>query len=180
MHVLAHQIMALSASGKVAYRGTELLPWVQSAYPFNGIREPEIQGLVDTMVGRDILHEADGVLSLGTRGERIYGRKNFFELYAVFTSPPVLRVLFGREDVGSVQSLFVSMHDREKGPLCFRLAGRAWEVENVDWSKGVLDVRPATRGRVPSWIGMPSLLSTKLCQAMLDVLLQAGPGGRSG
>lgn len=174
MHVLAHQIMALSLQEGGISRH-QLLPWVDSAYPFTSIREERVQELVNTMIERQILHEADGLLSLGQRGERLYGRRNFFELYAVFTAPPILRVTHGREEVGSVQSLFVSMHDREKGPLCFRLAGRAWEVENVDWSKGVLEVHPAAQGRVPSWIGMPSLLSTKLCQTMLDVLIHPGP-----
>jgi ATP-dependent Lhr-like helicase len=69
------------------------------------------------------------------------------------------------------------MHDQEEGPLCFRLAGRAWEVVLIDWAKGVLKVRPATRGRVPSWIGMPSLLSTKLCQSMMGVLLHPSEEG---
>ena len=80
------------------------------------------------MLEREILYEADGLLSLGQRGEKLYGRKNFFELYAVFTAPPVMRVQHGKEDVGYIQALFVSMHDRNKGPLCFRLSGRAWEV----------------------------------------------------
>jgi ATP-dependent Lhr-like helicase len=92
-------------------------------------------------------------------------------LYAVFTAPPVMRVQHGREDVGYIQALFVSMHDRNKGPLCFRLSGRAWEVGHIEWSKGVLHVRPAEHGRVPSWLGLPGVLSTKLCQAMMDVLM---------
>lgn len=173
LHVLAHQIMALSLQEGGISRH-QLLSWVESAYPFTSIRNERVQELVDTMIEREILHEAEGLLSLGSRGERLYGRRNFYELYAVFTAPRILRVTHGRNEVGSVQSLFVAMHDREKGPLCFRLAGRAWEVEHVDWSKGVLDVHPADRGKLPSWIGMPSLLSTKLCQAMLDVLLHPG------
>src|SRR5262249_49946383 len=102
----------------------------------------------------------------------------FFELYAVFTTPPVMRVQHGRNDVGYVQAMFVSMHDRNRGPLCFRLAGRAWEVGQADWSKGVLHVRPAEHGRVPSWLGLPGVLSARLCQAMMDVLLNEGEEAR--
>jgi hypothetical protein len=76
-----------------------------------------------------------------------------------------------------VQSLFVSMHDYSQGPLCFRLSGRAWEVGLADWPKGVLHVRPAERGRVPSWMGQPSTLSGQLCQAMRDVLAREGREG---
>ena len=109
-----------------------LWPWVQASYPFASVREERLQELIDTMLQRQILYEADGLLSLGQRGEKLYGRKNFFELYAVFTAPPMLRVQHGKEDVGYIQALFVSMHDRNAGPLCFRLAGRAWEMEGTE------------------------------------------------
>jgi ATP-dependent Lhr-like helicase len=169
-HVLAHQVMALILQEGGVSRHT-LKPWVQSAYPFSSIRAENLQELVDTMVEREILYEADGLLSLGARGEKLYGRKNFFELYAVFTAPPVLRVQHGKEDVGYIQALFVTMHDWNKGPLCFRLSGRAWEVGQIDFGKGVLHVRSAEHGRVPSWLGLPGVLSNALCQAMMDVLL---------
>ncbi|WP_437915110.1 DEAD/DEAH box helicase [Sorangium sp. So ce302] len=169
MHVLAHQVMALilQEGGISRYK---LMPWVEAAYPFSSIRPERVHELVDTMLEREILYEADGLMSLGKRGEKLYGRKNFFELYAVFTAPPVLRVQHGKEDVGYIQALFVTMHDRNKGPLCFRLSGRAWEVGQVDFGKGVLHVRPAAHGRVPSWLGLPGVLSNALCQAMMDVL----------
>jgi ATP-dependent Lhr-like helicase len=173
MHVLAHQLMALilQEGGISRHR---VLPWVQAAYPFAAVREERLQELIDTMLAREILYEADGLLSLGQRGERLYGRKNFFELYAVFTAPPMLRVQHGREDVGNVQALFVAMHDHSQGPLCFRLAGRAWQVIQTEWSRGIVRVRPADHGRVPTWLGLPGVLSMELCQAMMQVLLEAG------
>lgn len=173
MHVLAHQVMALILQeGGISRHKLE--PWLASAYPFSSIRTEHLQELIDTMREREILYEADGLLSLGARGEQLYGRKNFFELYAVFSAPPVLRVQHGKEDVGYIQALFVTMHDWNKGPLCFRLSGRAWEVGQVDFGKGVLHVRPAVQGRVPSWLGLPGVLSTALCQAMKDVLMHEG------
>lgn len=171
MHVLAHQVMALILQEGGASRH-RLFPWVEAAYPFSSIRPERLQELVDTMLQREILHEADGLLSLGQRGERLYGRRNFFDLYAVFTAPPVMRVQDGKDEIGYIQALFVSMHDRNRGPLCFRLSGRAWEVARVDWHRSVLHVRPAERGRVPSWLGLPGVLSTQLCQTMMDVLLR--------
>jgi ATP-dependent Lhr-like helicase len=149
-----------------------LLPWIDAAYPFASVRPERLHELIDTMIERKILYEADGLLSLGARGEKLYGRKNFFELYAVFTAPPMMRVQHGKDEVGCVQALFVTMHDQSHGPLCFRLSGRAWEVGQIEWSKGILHVRPADRGRVPSWIGIPGTLSTRLTQAMMGVLVR--------
>ena len=176
MHVLAHQIMALVLQEGGASRH-RLLPWIEAAYPFSSVRPERLQELVDTMLSRKILYEADGLLSLGERGEKLYGRKNFFELYAVFTAPPLMRVQYGRDEVGVVQALFLSMHDPADGPMCFRLSGRAWEVGQIDWNKGVVNVQPADRGRVPNWLGMPGALSTELCQAMKGVLQREGGEG---
>jgi ATP-dependent Lhr-like helicase len=173
MHVLAHQVMALvlQEGGISRHR---LLPWVESAYPFSSVRPERLQELIDTMLGREILYEADGLLSLGQRGDKLYGRKNFFELYAVFTAPPLMHVQHGKDDIGAVQASFVSTHDPARGPLCFRLAGRAWEVGQIEWGNGVLHVRPAERGRVPNWLGLPGMLSTPVCQAMRKALLGVG------
>ncbi|MBA2321037.1 MAG: DEAD/DEAH box helicase, partial [Deltaproteobacteria bacterium] len=173
-HVLAHQILALTLQEGGISRH-RVLPWLSEAWPFASIREAHLHELVDIMVEREILYEADGLLSLGQRGERLYGRKNFFELYAVFSSPPMLRVQSGRDEVGYVSSWFVQGHDEKDGALCFRLGGRAWQVTRVDWSKGTLDVKPADRGQVPSWLGMGGVLSRPLCQAMMKVLMAAGP-----
>ena len=51
-------------------------------------------------------------------------RPAHLELYAVFNSPPVLRVHHGHDKVGYIQAGFVQGHDERKGPLCFRLGGR--------------------------------------------------------
>jgi ATP-dependent Lhr-like helicase len=173
MHVLAHQILALTLQEGGLSRH-QVLPWLAQAWPFASIGETGMHRLVDTMVDRDILYEADGLLSLGQRGERLYGRKNFFELYAVFSSPPVLRVQNGREEVGYVSAWFVQGHDPKDGPMCFRLGGRAWQVARADWSKGTLDVHPAEHGKVPSWLGMGGVLSYPLCQAMRRTLMEPG------
>jgi ATP-dependent Lhr-like helicase len=173
LHVLAHQVLALTLQETGVSRH-RLLPWVHAAWPFSGISDGDANELLETMLSKDILYEADGILSLGRRGEALYGRKNFFELYAVFSAPPVMRVMHGREEVGFVEAQFASLQPAEGSVLCFRLAGRAWQVVRAEWSKGILRVRPAEHGRVPNWLGPPHLLSEKLCAAMRDILSVPG------
>ena len=169
-HVLAHQILALTLQqgGLSRFR---VLPWLEAAFPFAGLGEEQVQQLVQTMLEREILYEADGLLTLGRQGEELYGRRHFFELYAVFSTPAVFRVAYGREEVGYLQVSFLQGHDSDRGPLRFRLAGRAWEVVRVDWSRGRVDVRPSPSGKVPSWLGNPSMLSMELCQEMMAALI---------
>ena len=173
-HVLAHQVLALGLQEGGISRH-RVLPWLAEASPYAGLEQQEVQQLIDTMVQRDILYEADGLLTLGKRGEELYGRQNFFELYAVFTAPPVLKVLNGRSEVGFVQAGFVQGHDPNEGPLMFRLAGRPWQVTRVEWGRGLVSVRPAERGKVPSWLGLPTMLSFDVCQEMRRTLCTPGP-----
>ena len=170
MHVLAHQIMALGLQEGGVSRH-KVLGWIQDAYPFTGIDEEQLETLLATMLSRQILYESDGFLSLGAKGEQLYGRKNFFELYAVFSSPPVFRVVHGRDEIGYIQARFIQGHDEQKGPLCFRLAGRAWQVAEIVWHRGLMMVRPADAGRVPNWLGPPSVLSYEICQAIRETLV---------
>jgi ATP-dependent Lhr-like helicase len=123
------------------------------------------------MLARDILHEADGRLVLGAEGEKQYGRRNFFELYAVFDAPDVLRVVHGGQEVGAVQGRFIhAISGREGGGGCFRLGGRSWQVVEVQWSRGICRVVPAESGRVPNWLGTPSMLSQAVCAEIRRVL----------
>lgn len=169
-HVLAHQVIALTLQegGLSRHR---LLPWLSGATPFSDLDPEDVTELIDTMVEREILHEGDGLLSLGAEGERLYGHRNFFELYAVFTAPRMLTVLHGRDDVGTLQEPFLrDVMSRDEGPAAFRLAGRAWKVTRVDWRRGICRVQPAEQGRVPSWLGQPSFLGGQLCAEMKHAL----------
>jgi ATP-dependent Lhr-like helicase len=175
-HVLAHQVLALTLQEGGVSRH-QVLPWVAAASPFRGLPEEDVRELVDTMLERRILHESEGLLSLGLEGERVYGRKNFFELYAVFSSPPLLRVLHGSTEIGTLQATFARSQEDGHGPLCFRLGGRPWLVVHVDWEKGSCQVQPADKGRVPSWLGPPKNLSWALCQEMKRTLAEEAPLG---
>lgn len=169
VHVLAHQVLALTLQQGGLSRW-QVLPWLAAAAPFAGLDPRRVNALVDEMVGREILDESDGLLSLGHEGERLYGRKNFFELYAVFSTPPILLVLHGRTEVGHVQAQFLQGFD-EGGPVVFRLAGRAWRVQRAEWDRARVFVKPAEGGKVPSWLGQARLLSYDLCQEMMRVLI---------
>lgn len=169
VHILAHQIMALALQEGGVSRH-KVMEWVEDAYPFNSIDEEELDALLFTMLSRQILYEADGLLTLGVKGEQLYGRRNFFELYAVFSSPPVFRVMHGRDEVGHIQARFVQGHDEQKGPLSFRLGGRAWQVAQIDWQRATMMVRPADAGGVPNWIGPPGVVSFEICQAIRETL----------
>jgi ATP-dependent Lhr-like helicase len=124
------------------------------------------------LLKEQFLWESGGLLSLGERAERVYGRKNFAELYAVFSSPVLYRVttVAGRE-IGSLEQDFVDRIVAEM--TSFLLGGRAWVAEHVDHRERVVKVRQAPRGRKPMWGGfIPQMLGFELCQRIRQVLIE--------
>jgi len=167
-HVLAHQVLALGIQ-QLGVGVADWWPWLEGCASFAGLDEGERQQLVDHMLAEDIVAASDARLSLGRRGERLYAGRNFLELYAVFSTPPVLKVMHGNKEVGTVDAWFAQQEER--GPLAFVLGGEPWEVVHIDWRRAVCRVKRAERGRYPSWMGRPKLLSRALCEAMRDVLV---------
>ena len=167
--VMVHQLFAMTlqfgaVSAERCWEQLRLVP------DFADITREEFDRMVDHMLRTEFLFEAGGVLSIGTRAERAFGRRNFMELYAIFSSPVLYRVQTanGRE-LGSLEQGFVDRLVEDMS--AFLLAGRAWLVEHVHHEDKVVRVREAPRGKKPAWGGyIPALLGFELCQQMKRVL----------
>lgn len=169
-HILAHQIMALC----IAHDGVprdEWWAWLRGATPFADIGERARAEVVAHMLAETILRDDGGRLWLGERGERLYGRRNFAELYAVFSTPRVITVRWGSQEIGTLDAQFVQSLFDEPGKAAFTLAGRAWAIEHVDWPRAVCVVSPTDHARATRWSGGPRHLGFALCQAMREVLV---------
>jgi ATP-dependent Lhr-like helicase len=166
-HVLAHQAIALAMQeqGSATHAWWT---WLEGCAAFRKITAPERESIVRHMVDNDILVEADARLALGARGEKLYGAKNFLELYAVFSTPRALRVMHGQSEVGVIDASFLQA--KEQNFPSFVLAGRPWRIVSVDWKSGTCSVEPAEVGGYPRWFGLPVSLERSLCQAMRRVL----------
>ena len=168
--VLVHQILAQTLQfGAISpERCFELLARVPD---FRGITPAERAHLIEHLTKEEYLFESGGLLSMGTKAERIFGRKNFAELYAVFSSP----VMYGVEtetgrDLGSLDQDFADRLVEEMSS--FLLAGRAWTVVRLDHKERTVVVREAPRGQKPSWGGyLPQLLGFEICQQVRQIIV---------
>lgn len=170
--VLVHQLfaMVLQFGAVSAERCWEQLSRVPD---FRAIARAEFDVVVEHMSREGFLFESGGRLSMGQQGERRFGKRNFMELYAVFSSPIRYRVVtHARREVGSLEQDFV---DRlVESMSSFLLGGRAWTVERVDHHERVVTVSEAPRGRKPSWGAyMPQHLGFEVTQRMKRVLTEA-------
>lgn len=172
--VLVHQFfaMALQFGAVSAERCWEQLRIVPD---FRGITCAEFERMIAHMLKTEYLFESGGLLSIGQQAEREFGRRNFMELYAVFSSPVLYTVQTetGRE-LGSLEQGFVDRLVEQMS--AFLLAGRAWLVEHVNHAEKQVRVRPAPGGQKPAWGGyVPALLGFELCQRMKAILTDASP-----
>jgi len=169
-HILLHQIMALCLE-----RGAITLDLIKEqlkgAYCFSEITPGEFDTFFNFLLSRDFLHDDGGSYSMGLEAEKVFGRKNFMELYSVFSSPLEFEVIGLSGDViGNVQWTFLEKLLEQNSS--FYLAGRPWSVERIEWKKKVVHVLPCSGGKVPQWGSInPSFLSFKLCRKMRDVLV---------
>lgn len=161
--VLVHQLLAMTLQfGAIsAERCWEQL---QRVPDFQGAGKSDFDVILGHMLKEDFLYESGGLLSMGQKAEKVYGRKNFLELYAVFSSPVLYRVLtHAGRDIGSLEQDFVDRLVEQMSS--FLLGGRAWSVERVNHEERVVTVKEAPRGQKPSWGGyIPQMLGFDLCQ----------------
>ncbi|MGB3293481.1 MAG: helicase-related protein [Phormidesmis sp.] len=167
--VMVHQLLALTLQfGAISSERC----WQQLAVvtDFSGITSQEFDTLIAHMLSEGYLYESGGLLSMGDKAEKVFGRKNFMELYAVFSSPVLYKVQTkAGYAIGSLEQAFVDK--LVESVSSFLLGGRAWVVEQVNHSDRTIRVAPAPRGKKPSWGGfIPQLLSYEICQQMADIL----------
>jgi len=150
----------------------ETWTWLKGSAAFSQLSATDRDAVIDHMLAEDILTGQQGRLWLGPQGEKQYGRANFRELYAVFSSPRLIIVRHDTQEIGQLQAQFLAALESPEGysGASFTLAGRAWLVEHIDWQRGLCIVRPAPAGRAPRWNGGARWLSYDLCQAMRRIL----------
>lgn len=167
VHLLAQQLMALTLQqGQV---GRQLWrEWIGDLPTFAAMNPDPAEEILAWMIDEAMLTDEQGMLSFGIGGEHTYGRRNFLDLIAVFTSAPLFTVWHGRRELGTIDP--TSLQRRQDGPAVILLGGRSWQVTHVDWGRRQAFVEPsADRGR-SRWGSAAVPLSVELCQAIARVL----------
>ena len=169
--VLVHQILALTLqfgaiSAEQCWQQLSVVP------DFSGIKRSEFEKLIAYMVRENFLFLSQGLFSIGDKTEKTFGRRNFMEIYAVFSSPQLYKVSTEAGYViGSLEQNFVDKLVEEMSS--FLLSGKAWVVNYINHEDRTVKVIPAPRGKQPTWGGfIPQLLSFENCQQIKELLLR--------
>ena len=155
-----HQTLSISASvGELSAR--ELAERVLSLPPLSNISKETYRELLVSMINNDYLEmtEERGII-VGLAGERII---NSYKFYAVFKDSEDYTVRCESEEIGTITTP-PPIGDR------FALAGRVWEVKEIDMPRKLLFVKAVDGKMEVSWPGDGGEIHTKLLLAMRDVL----------
>jgi ATP-dependent helicase Lhr and Lhr-like helicase len=171
-HLYAQQVMALALQEKgITIR--DVNDWLGTT--FETVSTGDQADIVDHMIATEMLHADGGVLGLGARAEREFGRRHFGDLVVSFSSPMLLSVMFGRTELGSVHPLALAL-PRDGQPNVILLAGRSWRVINVDWPRRRVSVVAAPGEGKARWLGGGRPASYALCRSAEAVVAGANSG----
>ncbi|WP_315790584.1 DEAD/DEAH box helicase [Fischerella sp. JS2] len=160
--LLYHQTMSiLVAVGEIS--PVTLAQKVLSLPVFAAVSKDDLKLLLRYLI--DINHlqlTEEGKLILGLAGERVVGK---FQFYAVFPDNEEFVVKQGATEIGSI-SMPPPVGNQ------FALAGRTWEVVEVDFKKKIILVKQVEGQASIFWRGGSGTIHTRVLQRMRQVLVE--------
>lgn len=169
-HIVAQQAMALVMERTPVGRG-EIADALGCAFP--ELDRTQIAALLNHLIATDVLAAPDDLMAIGTRGEREFGARNFLELLSSFTTPALLAVRYGSQELGHVDPVSVQSGD---SPTVLLLGGYGWRVQSVDWRRRLVWVEPTKEAGRSRWFGTSRAIGGRLAAAMKDCLLEPVTG----
>jgi len=162
LSLLYHQTMSIiTAMGEISPNA--LAKQIFSLPPFAAISKEDFQLLLCYLIDiGHIQHTEQGKLILGLVGEKIVRK---FQFYAVFAEQQEYIVKQGAMEIGSIVMPPAVGNQ-------FALAGRSWEVVEVDFKKKAIFVKQAEGKASIYWRGSGGTIHTKVLQRMRQVLFE--------
>ncbi len=166
--LLFHQTLSVLASGG-ELTPKALAERVLALPPFEAIRREDYRTLLVSMVQHDFLQmtEEKGLI-VGLAGERLL---RSFQFYAVFKDSEDFTVRAGDAEKGTAEEIGTITTPPPIGDR-FALAGRVWEVEELDIPRRLVYVRPVLGKMQVSWPGDYGEIHTKILKRMQRVLTE--------
>lgn len=159
--LLYHQTLSiLASSGELQPK--ILADRVLSLPPFREVGREDYRALLISMLEHEDIERTDeGGLIIGLRGERIISGYRFF---AVFKDSDDYTVRCQSDEIGTITNP-PPVGDR------FALAGRVWEVTDLDMPRRLVYVQKVKGKMEVSWPGDSGEIHTRLLEKMREILL---------
>jgi ATP-dependent Lhr-like helicase len=139
---------------------------------FPELPQDGIRLLVRHMIQEVYLDSAEGLVRIGSRTEREFGRGHYRDLLASFSGAQLLTGRCGSAEVGYIDPTVLTGEDH---PRLLLLAGRSWLVNEIEWSKRTVWLEPAKEGGKARWMGSARSLGQMVCQGVRAALASGVP-----
>ena len=160
LSLLFHQTLSILSSGGER-TPKELAEIILALPPFARIEKEDYREMIVSMVNNELLEFTDeGGLIIGLEGERII---NSFKFYAVFKDSEDFTVRCASDEIGTITTP-PPVGDR------FALAGRVWQVEELDTARRLVYVHQVEGKMEVSWPGDYGEIHTRILERMKLVL----------
>ena len=163
--LLYHQTMSFVASfGEISPR--ELADRMLAFSPFQNVSRDQFKQLMYSLLKNDHLqfvedsNEKEKSVIIGLKGERII---NSFKFYAVFQDVESFTVKCESQEIGTITK---SPPEGER----FALAGRTWEVIELDIKRKIIYVKKVEGKMTIEWPGEYGVVHTKIIERIKRVL----------
>jgi len=162
LSLLYHQTMSiLAATGELS--PNTLAKQILNLPPFTTISQEDFLLLLRYLIDIDHIQRTEqGKLILGLAGEKVVRK---FQFYAVFAEQQEYIVKLGATEIGSIVTPTPVGNQ-------LALAGRTWEVVEVDFKKKTVFVKQAEGKASIYWRGGSGTIHTKVLRRMQQVLLE--------
>jgi len=161
LSLLYHQTLSILAAGELS--PAALAQQILTLAPFRAIELEDFRLLLRHLIELDHVQKTkEGGLMIGLAGERVVGN---FKFFATFPDNEEYLVMCEAVELGSIVSPPAT---GEK----IALAGRTWEVLEVDSRKKTLSVKPSLGEASISWHGGSGNTHTRILQRMRRVLTE--------
>ena len=162
LSLLFHQTLSvLASSGELSPKA--LAERVLNLPPFLHISREDFKELIVSMLNCDYIQMTEiGGLIIGLAGERLL---RSYKFYAVFKDSEDFTVRCGSDEIGTITTP-PPVGDR------FALAGRVWEVEELDVQRKLIYVKKVDGKMEISWPGDFGEIHTKILMRMKQVLME--------
>jgi ATP-dependent Lhr-like helicase len=169
-HIFAQQVMGLVLQEGGIARGD----WLWLGDVLTDVDRTTAEVIIDYMLVTGLLVEDNGVFGLGREAEVKFGRRHFQELIAAFTTPLLLAVRYGGQELGSIDPQ--NLNERRDASPAILLGGRSWRVLEVDWPRRTVNVEPTAEVGRSRWFGSSRALHADAARAVEEVLVSGDPG----
>lgn len=162
LSLLFHQTLSvLASSGELS--AARLAERILSMPPFSSVEKETYRELLVSMINNDFIEmtEEKGLI-VGLAGERLL---KSFKFYAVFKDSEDYTVRCGSDEIGTITTP-PPIGDR------FALAGRVWEVEELDLQRRLIYVKAILGKMEVSWPGDYGEIDTRILKRMRQVLAE--------